>query len=94
MEKETSVEKMPPRWPSLWCIFLTDDWCGSAQLTVSSAILGLMVLSATRKQAKEAMGSKQYSFMAPLSDGLTRWKVKQAFSFPSNFCHGVVASYQ
>ena len=49
-------------WVSLWYIFLIDDCCGRAQLTVDGTIFGQVVPGTIRKQAEQIMRRKPISY--------------------------------
>jgi hypothetical protein len=62
-KKNLQLRKCPHHvglYADLWCIFLVDDWCGRAQVTVDGATPGLVVLRATREQtSKPRRGSQE-----------------------------------
>lgn len=49
----------------MWGMLWINDGCRRAQTTVSSAILGLVVLGCIEKQAEQIMGSKPVSSTPP-----------------------------
>ena len=73
-------EKMlPASWPveRLWCIFLTDDQCGTAHVAPGSATSWLVVLSGMRKLGEEAMRSTSVSSIPRWLLQLLLWLLSQ-----------------